>query len=270
MKLTKKQGMAAGIGAILIAALALALTLGTAQQKSAGPAVTPEPPAQTGDSLIPTKSQAPAADDQAEQTVGVTPPAGTTPPAAKTAVPNAVRTASPGTTVSKAPSANPSAAAQQPGAAETAANTPQPQVTQAPEQKLVCTLTVRCDSVLANMDRLKKEKQAIIPADGILYQGENIAFFAEETVFNVLQRELKKNQIHFDFAYTPGFDTAYIKGIANLYERDAGDLSGWLYKVNGAFIQTGASQYKLSPGDQIEWVYTCDGGRDVGAEPQEG
>ena len=56
----------------------------------------------------------------------------------------------------------------------------------------------------------------------------------------------------------------YIEGIHNLYEFDCGDLSGWMYKVNGWFPNYGCSRYQLKQGDVIEWVYTCDLGKDVG------
>jgi uncharacterized membrane-anchored protein len=56
----------------------------------------------------------------------------------------------------------------------------------------------------------------------------------------------------------------YIQGINNIYEFDAGALSGWMYRVNGWFPNYGASRYVVQQGDVIEWVYTCDLGRDVG------
>ena len=43
-----------------------------------------------------------------------------------------------------------------------------------------------------------------------------------------------------------------------------GNLSGWLYRVNGAFADVGCSQYRLQEGDAVEWMYTTDLGKDVG------
>ena len=60
------------------------------------------------------------------------------------------------------------------------------------------------------------------------------------------------------------YNSAYIEGINNLYEFDCGELSGWMYKVNGWFPNYGCSRYQLKEGDVIEWVYTCDLGVDVG------
>ena len=53
------------------------------------------------------------------------------------------------------------------------------------------------------------------------------------------------------------YNSVYIKGIANLYEFDCGELSGWFYKVNGEKPNFGCSQYKLKDDDKVEWVYTC-------------
>ena len=70
--------------------------------------------------------------------------------------------------------------------------------------------------------------------------------------------------IHMEFEDTPMYNSAYIEGINNLYEFDCGELSGWMYKVNGWFPNYGCSRYQLKEGDVIEWVYTCDLGVDVG------
>lgn len=128
---------------------------------------------------------------------------------------------------------------------------------------LICSLTVRCDLVFKNAHTLANEKLSILPQDGMIFHQENIVFYAGESVFNVLARELKKNKIHIDFVNTPMYNTVYIRGIANLYEHDAGELSGWIYVVNGNVPGYGCSDYILKNGDKIEFVYTCDLGKDI-------
>lgn len=123
-----------------------------------------------------------------------------------------------------------------------------------------CSLYVRCDDVLSNIQKLNKEKVDLIPADGIIYENKNAVFYEDETVFNVLVRELKKNKIHYEFTHTPIYNSNYINGIGNLYEFDCGELSGWLYKVNGAMPSYGSSQYKLKDKDVIEFIYSCNKG----------
>lgn len=130
--------------------------------------------------------------------------------------------------------------------------------------KTTCSITVRCDSVLNNMHILAENKKSIIPQNGIIFENKQAEFYDGETVFNVLVRELKKNKIHFEYEKTPLYNSAYIEGIGNLYEFDCGDLSGWLYKVNGKTPGAGCSQYVLSDGDVVEFIYSCNMGIDVG------
>lgn len=127
-----------------------------------------------------------------------------------------------------------------------------------------CTLSVRCDTILKNIQWLDPEKVELVPEEGVIFPAAKVTFYEGESVFNVLLREMKKNKIHMEFEDTPLYNSAYIEGINNLYEFDCGELSGWMYKVNGWFPNYGCSRYQLQDGDVVEWVYTCDLGRDVG------
>ena len=129
-----------------------------------------------------------------------------------------------------------------------------------------CTLSVRCDSILANMHALDPEKVELVPDDGVIFAAKTVTFYEGESVFNVLQREMKREKIHMSFRNTPIYNSAYIEAVNNLYEFDCGELSGWMYKVNGWFPNYGCSRYQLKQGDVIEWIYTCDLGRDIGGD----
>ena len=129
-----------------------------------------------------------------------------------------------------------------------------------------CTLTVRCDTILANLGWLDPAKTDLVPADGVIFPQTTVTFYEGESVFNLLQREMKKAGIHLEFVNTPVYNSAYIEGIGNLYEFDCGELSGWTYRVNGWFPNYGCSRYQLQPGDTVEWLYTCKLGLDVGAD----
>lgn len=127
-----------------------------------------------------------------------------------------------------------------------------------------CTLSISCATILDNMDLCEKEKRELVPDDGWILKPVEVVFYEGESVFNVLQRTCKQNKIHMEFSNTPMYNSAYIEGIHNLYEFTVGELSGWMYKVNGWFPNYGCSRYALKDGDVIEWVYTCDLGYDVG------
>ena len=140
----------------------------------------------------------------------------------------------------------------------------EPQEAIVSDKEMTCFLSVSCHTILQNMETLNPEKVELVPESGIIFSRTEVVFYEGESVFNVLQREMKKNKIHMEFVNTPIYNSAYIEGINNLYEFDCGNLSGWMYKVNSWFPNYGCSRYQLRPGDEIEWVYTCDLGRDVG------
>ncbi len=121
-----------------------------------------------------------------------------------------------------------------------------------------CSLTVHCRELVENPEALPEEKRALVPPDGIIYENKNVAFSEGETVDDVLMRQLRSDKIHYEMAKIPGYDTTYVKGIANLYQMDAGDMSGWLFYVNGKSSDVGSSHYVLQQGDKVEWVYAID------------
>ena len=113
------------------------------------------------------------------------------------------------------------------------------------------------------MSKLAPEKHSLVPSDGVIFAKKEVEFFQGESVFDMLKREMVANKIHFEFSTTPGYNSSYIEGINNLYEFDCGELSGWIYTVNGKTPNYGSSSYILSDGDDVEVLYSCDLGRDV-------
>ncbi|MDR1571410.1 MAG: DUF4430 domain-containing protein [Clostridiales Family XIII bacterium] len=142
----------------------------------------------------------------------------------------------------------------------------EPQDAAVTDGELSATLTVRCDTILGNMGLLAEEKWGLVPADGVILPTTEIVFYEGESVFNVLQREMKRARIHMEFMNTPIYNSAYIEGINNIYEFDVGELSGWMYQVNGWYPNYGSSRYQLKDGDAVEWHFTCDLGRDLGVD----
>ena len=128
-----------------------------------------------------------------------------------------------------------------------------------------CTDSISCATLLDNMDKLSQNKRPLVPADGVLLPETQVTFSAGESAFDVLQRVCRDNKLHMESSFTPLYNSAYIEGIGNLYEFDCGELSGWMYSVNGVWPDYGCSGYTLHDGDTVVWSYTCDLGRDVGA-----
>lgn len=134
------------------------------------------------------------------------------------------------------------------------------------KKELTVTLSVTAATILDNLDQFNEDKLEVLPKDGIIFKARTVTFYEGESVFDVLLREMRKHKIHMEFEMTPIYNSNYIEGINNIYEFDCGELSGWMYKVNGWFPNYGSSRYALKDGDVIEWVYTCDLGRDIGGD----
>lgn len=134
-----------------------------------------------------------------------------------------------------------------------------------PAVTLRATIEIRCDTILNNMDALTPGLDVYVPANGIILPTTTVTFTDGESVYDVLKRVCDQNGIQIEASWTPVYGSYYVEGINHLYEFSCGNLSGWMYKVNGWFPNYGCSEYKLSDGDSIVWCYTCQGlGSDVG------
>ena len=129
-----------------------------------------------------------------------------------------------------------------------------------------CTFSIECSTILNNLSELDPDKLELVPSNGVILAPTTVTFYEGESVFDVLQRVCKENNIHLEFSWTPVYNSAYIEGIHNLYEFDCGALSGWMYRVDGWYPNYGCSRYQLADGEVVEWRYTCDLGKDVGCD----
>lgn len=126
-----------------------------------------------------------------------------------------------------------------------------------------CTFSIECSTILNNLQNLNPEKRELVPSNGVILAPTTVIFYEGESVYDVLQRVCRENKIHMESSWTPMYNTAYIEGINNLYEFDCGDLSGWMYRVDGWYPNYGCSRYQLADGEVVEWRYTC---TDLGAD----
>lgn len=117
------------------------------------------------------------------------------------------------------------------------------------------TMTIRCDTIVGKSD------SEYIPADGVILETTEFAIEEGDSVFDILTEAAKTYHIQVENAGQ--WDMIYIAGINYLYEFDFGDLSGWIYHVNGIAPSVGCGEYILKDGDRIEWLYTCDIGNDL-------
>lgn len=153
------------------------------------------------------------------------------------------------------------------------AEEPKPQVTEKQQQpapkKRAVTIAIRVDTLLKHWDKLDPALQSekYVPKNGVILKPTTYELLSEnDTVWDVLQRATKEHKIQMEYqgANENMYNSVYVEGINHLYEFSAGELSGWMYKVNGVYPNYGCSQYVLKDGDVIEWNYTVDLGRDLG------
>ena len=119
------------------------------------------------------------------------------------------------------------------------------------------TLTIRCDTLVG------RAQSEYVPADGVILPETAFGVEAGETVYDLLVEAARVYKIQMESEGAGGM--VYVSGIGYLYEFDYGDLSGWMYRVNGETPSVGCAEYALSDGDQVEWLYTCDLGNDLEA-----
>ncbi|MBE6939038.1 MAG: DUF4430 domain-containing protein [Ruminococcaceae bacterium] len=115
------------------------------------------------------------------------------------------------------------------------------------------TLEIRCDTVAGRAEH--------IPPDGILLEKTEIPLYSGDTAYDILTRGVREAGLLME-----NEGQNYISGIGNIYERDFGDLSGWLYYVNGESPSVGCGEYRLSPGDSVVFVYSLEMGKDIDLE----
>lgn len=150
-------------------------------------------------------------------------------------------------------------------------------VTTLPTQKAeVCYVTIVCSTINNNINSLKDSKKPFVPSDGIILNEAAVEVSQGDTAFDIIKKACKNNTckakcsyckkggIQIEYTYTPAFDNYYIEGIHQIYEKDCGTASGWMYSVNGVFPNVGVSAYSINPDDKIVFAYTCDMGEDIG------
>ena len=111
-------------------------------------------------------------------------------------------------------------------------------------------ISIRCDVIADSGDD-------VVPKDGVIIKDMAIDIHEGESVLDLLVEAAKREKIQFDER------NGYVSAIAFIRDHVYGDLSGWVYFVNGVMPSVGCGEFVLSDGDLVEWHYTLDFGRDV-------
>lgn len=126
---------------------------------------------------------------------------------------------------------------------------------------ITVTFSVRCDAAKEKTDEMSEELRGRIPEDGEIIPTRELGLPEGATAFDALITAAREEKIRVD--YSGSTYGVYVSAIGFLREFDLGEMSGWMYRVNGEFPDCSAGAFALSDGDEVEFVYTCDMGRDV-------
>lgn len=119
------------------------------------------------------------------------------------------------------------------------------------------TITVECKTILKNKSNVEPGYAKYIPEDGIVIPSVTIEIKNEMTVLEVLEAACE------EYEYKLVAQNGYVISIENVSEKCCGQQSGWMYSVNDAYVNKGASKKVVSAGDTIKWMFTCAGGKDL-------
>lgn len=124
------------------------------------------------------------------------------------------------------------------------------------KNSITVSVEIRCDTVAG--------AEEFLPQDGVILAKTPVSAGEGESAFDVLRETAKLYDIPLEYAGTAaGDEFAYVEGIAYLYEYDHGELSGWIFFINGETQDVGCGAYQVADGDEILWYYTKELGRDV-------
>lgn len=129
-------------------------------------------------------------------------------------------------------------------------------------------------SVEDNGIRLDAEKASITYPNplGTIVAPTKVPFKSGDSMADVTKRLLDELGIGYDYGNTDlGLYLASIKNFtvnntrySSMGEFDAGQGSGWMFTLNGNFINKSSGAFQVSDGDVIRLMYTCQYGKDIG------
>lgn len=142
--------------------------------------------------------------------------------------------------------------------------TPQEYYAQGAAGPLRVTVSADCTAALSNMELIAEyvNPRDVIPSDGVVIKQCEVALQEGSSAFDALTAAAREQHVRVD--YTGSVYGTYVRCIGYIQEFSFGELSGWLYKVNGEFPDVSAAYFTLNEGDVVEFVYTCSLGSDVG------
>lgn len=136
-------------------------------------------------------------------------------------------------------------------------STPAENVPDKQEQMITVSIAIDCKTILNNMDKVAEPYKSFVPHNGQILLNTTYQVKKNTTVLELLRQVGKENGINIVA------NGGYVSSIKNLAQFCAGEKSGWMYSVNGNYVNVGAGGKKLNDGDVVKWMFTCDYGKDL-------
>lgn len=128
--------------------------------------------------------------------------------------------------------------------------------------EITVTFSADCSAALDRLSEINESVNPlfVIPEDGVVISKRELGLPDGATAFDALTAAARQEQTRVD--YNGSSYGVYVSGIAYIREFGFGEMSGWMFRVNGEYPEMSCGAYTLSDGDTVEFVYTCDIGRD--------
>lgn len=112
---------------------------------------------------------------------------------------------------------------------------------------------------------------------GTIFNRSEVELHAGDTIADVTRRFVEDVKGGKANIIPTSWGTLYLESIKNVItdsgvtldsfgEKDAGAVSGWMYRLNNQFSNTAIDKAPVDIGDEIAWMYSCQIGADIGGD----
>lgn len=125
------------------------------------------------------------------------------------------------------------------------------------DRNICVSVYVQCSEALSHLDSIDERVNTadVIPENGVVIERCEVWLGEGATAYDALVQAAKEQRVRVDASET--LYGAYVSAIGHISEFGFGEMSGWLYCVNGEYPEVSCGSFFLSQGDVVEFCYTC-------------
>ena len=122
---------------------------------------------------------------------------------------------------------------------------------------LLLVFALLCGCVSTQIDANNTVTVSAVHEDGrVLLRPTQVPLPDGASAFDALTIATKEQGVVL--AFDGSKPNRYVEGIGGLFNASEGELSGWLYYVNGETPAVGADQYEIQDGDEYRFLFVTD------------